>query len=67
MSVVGDTLTTVRRVVRLDEDVQELKVRADRSDDFAADLDRRMVRIETFVQMASGSPLPPMAPRLPRS
>ncbi len=66
MSVVGDLLGVVRRVVRLDEDVQSLKDRAGRSEDVTADLDRRLVRLETFVQLASGSTLPPLAPRLPR-
>lgn len=66
MSVIGDALSVVRRVVRIDEDVQTLKLRADRADALAADLDRRLVRLETFVQFAAGSPLPPLSPRLPR-
>ena len=66
MTTLSDTVTGVRRILRLDEDVQELKARADSAEDNLIDLDRRMVRLETVVQLASGIALPPLTPRLPR-
>ncbi len=66
MTILGDTVNGVRRILRLDEDVQELKTRADDAESRLIDLDRRMVRMETFVQFASGSVLPPLTPRLSR-
>ena len=66
MSALTETVSGVRRILRMDEDVQELKRRADAAEDRLIDLDRRMVRLETVVQFASGVPLPPLAPRLPR-
>jgi len=64
MTTLGDTVAGVRRILRLDEDVQELKLRADTAEDRLIDLDRRMVRIETVVQLASGISMPPLTPRL---
>ncbi len=66
MTTLGDTVMGVRRILRLDEDVQDLKKRADTADDRLIDLDRRMVRLESVVQYASGVTLPPLTPRLPR-
>lgn len=66
MTTLSDTVTGVRRILRLDEDVQDLKRRADTAEDRLIDLDRRMVRLETVVQIASGIALPPLTPRLPR-
>lgn len=66
MTTLGDTVSGVRRILRLDEDVQDLKKRADSAEDRLIDLDRRMVRLESVVQFASGITLPPLAPRLPR-
>jgi hypothetical protein len=65
MSALIETVTSVRRILRLDEDVQELKARADTAEDRLIDLDRRMIRLETVVQYATGSQLPPLSPRLP--
>ena len=66
MTTLGDTVSGVRRILRLDEDVQDLKKRADSAEDHLIDLDRRMVRLESVVQFASGVTLPPLTPRLPR-
>ena len=66
MTTLGDTVSGVRRILRLDEDVQDLKKRADSAEDRLIDLDRRMVRLESVVQFASGITLPPLAPRLLR-
>jgi hypothetical protein len=59
MSLLADTLATVRRIVLLDADVQQLKTRADAADDRLADHRDRLVRIETIIEMAR-------TPRLPR-
>ncbi len=66
MTTLSDTVTGVRRILRLDEDVQDLKKRADTAEDRLIDLDRRMVRLETVLQIAGGIVLPPLTPRLPR-
>ncbi len=67
MSSLGDTVSALRRVIAIDADVQALKLWADSADERISDQDRRLVRIETVVQMLTGVNLPPITPlRLPR-
>jgi len=52
MSVLGDTLTTVKRLMLLDADVQSLKAHTDKADAQFLDHERRLTRIETLIEIA---------------
>jgi hypothetical protein len=58
MSVLGDTLAGIRRIMLLDNDVTMLKTRTDLADQRFLDHERRLTRIETVMEFAR--------PRLPR-
>ncbi len=56
----------LRKVFTIDQRMTDLLEKVERLDASVDDIDRRLVRLETVVQYATGTPLPPLSPRLPR-
>ncbi len=66
MTMVGDALTALKNVVLLQERLDQTQKRMDRltSDlqglnDYALSIDKRVIRIETMIEMSGRSPTPP--------
>ena len=55
----------LRKVFTIDQRMSDLADTVAKLDAGVDDLDRRMIRLETVVQYATGGPLPPLSPRLP--
>jgi hypothetical protein len=64
MSVVRDALTALKEVLMMRGDLDRLATNVDKLATMADDLDRRMIRIETMVEIASKRAS--NAPRLPK-
>lgn len=63
MSTLGDITASLRRIIRLDDEVQELKQRAGKADDRFLDHERRLTRIETLIEFGSSGSSPRRLPR----
>lgn len=66
MNPVDRVLSGFRKLVTMEDKLAKVEQATERLDSAVDDIDRRLVRLETVVQMASGKPLPPLTPRLPR-
>jgi hypothetical protein len=56
----------LRKVFTIDQRMSDLAEKAGRLEASVDDIDRRLIRLETVVQFATGTSLPPLSPRLPR-
>ncbi len=53
MGVIADTMSVLKDVLRMRDDLDRLAKNVDKLADVANDLDKRLVRIETMVEIAS--------------
>jgi t-SNARE complex subunit (syntaxin) len=53
MSVLGDAMSVLKDVLRMRDDLDRLSKNVDKLGDVANDIDKRLVRIETMVEIAS--------------
>jgi t-SNARE complex subunit (syntaxin) len=53
MGALADAVSVLRDVLRMRDDLDRLSKNVDKLADVANDLDRRMIRIETMVEIAS--------------
>jgi len=64
MGVVADALAALKEVLQMRGDIDRLSKNVDKLASVTDDLDRRMIRIETMVEIASKRAA--AAPRLPK-
>ncbi|MBC7493258.1 MAG: hypothetical protein H7241_12590 [Novosphingobium sp.] len=71
MSTLGDALKGIKQLLLLEEQVRQIEMLNDRQNAAIADLvrdhvalDKRVVRIETLVEVATARGAPPSPPRL---
>ena len=71
MSTLGDALKGIKQLLLLEEQVRQIEMLNDRQNAAIADvvrdhvaLDKRVVRIETLVEVATARGAPPSTPRL---
>ena len=64
MGALADAVAVLKDVLRMRDDLDRLSKNVDKLADVANDLDRRMIRIETMVEIASKRASHP--PRLPK-
>lgn len=64
MGVVADALAALKEVLQMRGDIDRLSKNVDKLASVTDDLDRRMIRIETMVEIASKRAA--TAPRLPK-
>jgi hypothetical protein len=53
MGVLADAISVLKDVLRMRDDLDRLSKNVDKLADVANDLDKRMIRIETMVEIAS--------------
>ncbi len=53
MGVIADTMSVLKDVLRMRDDLDRLAKNVDKLADLANDMDKRLVRIETMVEIAS--------------
>jgi hypothetical protein len=61
MSVIGEALASIKSIILIEERVKTQSARLERLTELVSDLDRRVVRIETAMELAIGG-----RPALPR-
>lgn len=56
MSWIGDTFAGMKRIIQLDSDVERLRQAVEKVDDTVVDHEKRLIRIETMIEMARNAP-----------
>jgi hypothetical protein len=56
MSWIGDTFAGMKRIIQLDSDVERLRHAVEKLDGTVVDHEKRLIRIETMIEMARNAP-----------
>ena len=56
MSWIGDTFAGMKRIIQLDSDVERLRKAVEKVDGTVVDHEKRLIRIETMIEMARSAP-----------
>ena len=56
MSWIGDTFAGMKRIIQLDSDVERLRQAVEKVDGTVVDHEKRLIRIETMIEMARNAP-----------
>jgi hypothetical protein len=56
MSWIADTLSGMKRIVQLDTDVARLRSSLEKAEATALDHEKRLIRIETMIELARNPP-----------
>ena len=56
MSWISDTFAGMKRIMQLDSDVERLRAAVEKLDTNVTDHEKRLIRIETMIEMARNAP-----------
>ena len=58
VSWIGDTFAGMKRIIQLDSDVERLRGAVEKIDDTVTDHEKRLIRIETLIELTQSARLP---------
>jgi hypothetical protein len=59
VSWISDVVAGMKRVIQLDNDVERLRTAVEKTESTVTDHEKRLIRIETLIELTRASRLPP--------